>query len=286
MDVIINLMDKIYGDSNTLITIYIVGAVLLVIFITLLIISLRAPKAKEKILEEPKNDDKELNESEKIEEKETIESKKIEIDKIDENSNIIEDLETKSDHNDKLIDNNENEESHTDSIDISNIVIDETKKAKIEEDSSPIEIALENIETKKEEPEEIKKVSVDIPDIDSYADDVVKKVYEKNEQFSSVFVGDNTSTIKLDKVLDNLNVDEDIKDDLVEDSNKGEKVKESTSAPSNLDDLKIAMEDKKKEVELKQDELKQKLFNLKNSKIKSEETKKAEDLLNKLKDVQ
>ena len=56
MDIMLNFMDKIYGDSNTLSIIYVVGSVLLFIFIVLLIFSLRkSDKTNEpKILEEEK----------------------------------------------------------------------------------------------------------------------------------------------------------------------------------------------------------------------------------------
>ena len=49
-----------------------------------------------------------------------------------------------------------------------------------------------------------------------------------------------------------------------------------------LDGLKKALEEKQKEVTLKQDDLKSKLEGLKKEQTKSNETMKAEDLLNKL----
>ena len=49
-----------------------------------------------------------------------------------------------------------------------------------------------------------------------------------------------------------------------------------------LDGLKKALEEKQKEVTLKQDDLKAKLEGLKKEQPKSNDTMKAEDLLNKL----
>ena len=49
-----------------------------------------------------------------------------------------------------------------------------------------------------------------------------------------------------------------------------------------LDGLKKALEEKQKEVTIKQDDLKAKLEGLKQTQPKSNETIKAEDLLNKL----
>lgn len=49
-----------------------------------------------------------------------------------------------------------------------------------------------------------------------------------------------------------------------------------------LDGLKKALEEKQKEVSISQDDLKNKLNNLKKEETKSNETMKAEDLLNKL----
>ena len=54
---------------------------------------------------------------------------------------------------------------------------------------------------------------------------------------------------------------------------------------NSLDNLKKALEEKKKEVELKQDDLKSKLESLKTEKTTSNETLKAEDLLNKLNNI-
>jgi len=59
MNTVLNIMDKLYSNSDALKTVYVVGAVLLFIFVIMLITSLRKPeKEKEvKIIEEPKIDD-------------------------------------------------------------------------------------------------------------------------------------------------------------------------------------------------------------------------------------
>ena len=59
MNTVLNIMDKLYSNSDALKIVYVVGAVLLFIFVVMLIISLRKPeKEKEvKIIEEPKIDD-------------------------------------------------------------------------------------------------------------------------------------------------------------------------------------------------------------------------------------
>lgn len=159
-------------------------------------------------------------------------------------------------------------------------------------------------------------ISAEIPDVDSYVDNIVKKAYEKNEQFSSVYVGNNTSTIKLDKVMENLNVDEAVMESIVPDSEKSDtsvksekaveiprtvseveskdislENKESIETPktveikgntSSLDGLKRALEEKKKETNLKSDDLKAKLDELNAVKDNNSEAMKAEELLNKL----
>ena len=57
MNTILSFMDKLYSDTKTLSIVYVVGAVLLFIFIVMLIISLRKPKDEPKIIEEPKIDE-------------------------------------------------------------------------------------------------------------------------------------------------------------------------------------------------------------------------------------
>ena len=47
MNTILNFMDKIYSDSKALSMVYVIGAILLFIFILLLMLSLRKPDQKE-----------------------------------------------------------------------------------------------------------------------------------------------------------------------------------------------------------------------------------------------
>lgn len=323
MDTIMSFMDKIYSDTKTLTIIYIVGAVLLLIFIIMLIVSLRKPspkKMKTKILDEPKINKEQVDTKEEVIKEENKETDDLSASIEDKKEDIVKENITPIEEEQK-----------------------EIKEESVEEkEENPISKALDNVENKDimntvEEKEEIKpNVSAEIPDVDEFVDNVVKKTYEKNEQFSSVFVGNNTSTIKLDKVLEDLNVDEDIKVDIVPDDEKTivkeepkqeekeieepnvlvetepiiEEVKEETvntpiipeidpvaidnkptaadltvnepkeNSVNGLEDLKKAMEEKKKEVNLKQDELKSKLAGLKTE--KKEDVMKAEDLLNKL----
>ena len=128
------------------------------------------------------------------------------------------------------------------------------------------------------------------PDVDEYVDKIINKTYEKQEQFSSVYV---TSTVNLEKVLDKMNVDDDIKEAIVPEEEKTikEEIKEATIVDepvenemkepvlNNLDILKNKMEEKKKEMSNKQDDLKSKLDALKKEK---EEKTNLDDLKNKL----
>ena len=119
------------------------------------------------------------------------------------------------------------------------------------------------VENTQEELVDENMLASSIPDVDSYVDNIVKKTYEKNEQFSSVYVGDNTSTVKLDKVLDKLNIDEDIKKEIVPEEEKStpkEEIKEEKETIENidrveeqdeiksLDSLKETLEEQKEEV--------------------------------------
>ena len=290
MNTVLSFMDKLYSDSETLKIVYVVGAILLFVFIVLLIISIRKPDKKEKtkIIEEPKIDD-EIKEEVK---EPVIETTKEEIVK----EEVIKPLEEQSIFEKTRI-----------------IPLDEIKKAEEKEIVEEKEVIKESENILKEESvSEIKEnaynLSKDIPDVDSFVDSVVKKTYEKNEQFSSVYVG-NTSTVKLDKVLDNLNVDEDVKENIVPEEEKTVEVEEKSNdsineevtvsldetkeeienkkeEPENsLDNLKKALEDKKKEVELKQDDLKAKLQGLKEEKKEKTDALNPEDLLNKLNEL-
>lgn len=316
MNTILSFMDKLYSDSKTLSIVYVVGAVLLFIFIILLMVSLRKSDKKEttKIIEEPKIDDepKEKIEETKVEPKETLK---------EEPTTINESINNK-------IDKDKNEQSLEQSIFEKTVIIplDEIEKTVSREEN--IAQALDNVEKiesivkepemKETTEENVQELSKDIPSVDDFVDNVVKRTYEKNEQFSSVFVGNNTSTIKLDKVMENLNVDEEVKESIVPEEERTEmpktiesemgvnydpniekeievpnvlpeevietpKVVETEAEKTvSLDGLKKALEEKQKEVTLKQDDLKAKLEGLKREQTKSNETIKAEDLLNKL----
>lgn len=316
MNTILSFMDKLYGDSKTLSIVYVVGAVLLFIFIILLIVSLRKGDKKDitKIIEEPKIDEEPI---EKIDEtkEESKENTKPE-------SNLV--SEVKQDEEDK---EENNEQSLEQSIFEKTVIIPLNEIDQTTSREENIAQALDNVEkieekiepSVEEKPKEsVQELSKDIPNVDDFVDNVVKKTYEKNEQFSSVFVGNNTSTIKLDKVMENLNVDEDVKESIVPEEEKSEisqiiepeitnkevmekeieiptpasksieevetpKVAESNiDATVSLDNLKKALEEKQKEVSIKQDDLKAKLEGLMKENTKSNETMKAEDLLNKL----
>lgn len=278
MNTILNIMDKLYSDSKTLSIVYVVGAILLFVFIILLMISLRKPdkKEKQKIIEEPKieedNNILEINEEKKEEPKEEVSNIDIE------NNKETEEI--------KPLDQSIFEKTVI-------IPLDEIKQEKSIEDV--LTKAEEHVlEEETADNKTLENISAEIPDVDEFVDNVVKKTYEKNEQFSSVYVGDNTNTIKLDKVMENLNVDEEVKETIIPEeektivkeepveesneinstgNNEAEKGEESTDKEetkteeqetnNSLDDLKKALEEKKKEVELKQDDLKAKLESLK-----------------------
>lgn len=280
MNTLLSFMDKLYSDSKTLSIVYVVGAVLLFIFIVMLIISLRKPKDEPQIIEEPKIDEESKENIIESNNKEIIEDKKEE---------IIE----------KTIENEISEEPLTEQSIFEKTVIiplDELQK-----EEKTLENILEKVETPIQEEiveeKEIQedKISSEIPNVDDFVDNIVKKTYEKNEQFSSVYVGDKTSTIKLDKVLEDLDVDEAVVESIVPEEEKtieletsvqeevnvnevtqeDKKVEETTTQnitkeekenTNSLDNLKKALDEKKKEVELKQDDLKAKLESLKQNK--------------------
>ena len=253
MNTILSFMDKLYSDSKTLSIVYIVGAVLLFVFIIMLIISLRKPKDEPKIIEEPKIDDNQTNKQEIKETIEFTEQETIENEIIEENKEELKELSEQSIFEKTVI-----------------IPLDELNK------NETIEKALNVAEEKNEEAKEaeeekvdIPKISSEIPNIDEFVDNVVKKTYEKNEQFSSVFVGNETSTIKLDKVMESLNVDEKVLENIVPEEEKTpikeskieeneEKLEETieTTKNNSLDALKKALDEKKQEISLKQDDLK------------------------------
>ena len=313
MNTVLSFMDKLYSDSKTLSIVYVVGAILLFVFIILLMVSLRKTDKKEqtKIIEEPKIDEepKEVLVEDKKEEailKEELAQEKEEV--VEEVKE--EPLEQSIFEKTTIIPLSELEEQPSREENIAQALENVEKQEQVEENK------------KEEVLEEVSDLGKDIPNVDAYVESIMKKAYEKNEQFSSVFVGNNTSTIKLDKVMENLNVDEEVKDNIVpedeksvetknvevqsviseetsavnEASNEEEielpKVEEKIETPQvvekklentvSLDGLKKALEEKQKEVTIKQDDLKAKLEGLKQAQPKSNETIKAEDLLNKL----
>lgn len=285
MNIILNFMDKIYGDSKTLSIIYVVGAVLLFIFIILLIISLRKPDKKEKtkIIEEPKIEDDKTN-ANSLSDVNILTSeteKPLEENKVD-NVNEKDDIKEESISSQNIF-----EKTTIIPINKDNLEIDKTYNKE-----ENIEKALDNAENmsvpKEEKKEEIdvSKLSSEIPSVDDFVDDVVKKTYEKNEQFSSVYV-DNTDTVKLDKVMEDLNVDKDVKENLAPTEVKEEvelpketeeKVEEKTTTPDNK--LEEVVE-KKPNNTSNLDELKAKLNNL-SGKTNPTGAVNKEELLSKL----
>lgn len=302
MNIMLNFMDKIYSDDKAMTMVYIVGSVLLFIFIVLLIFSLRKPSKKDNvnIIDEPKDNTKdEVKEDTKEDIINKEDEKKEET--IEKTENVAE--EVKKDETSRL-DNNvvetenvaeDNKDTNifekTTIIPLENVKVNENELSKEEN----IEKALDNASKEHKITPEINekiddsKISTDIPNVDEFVDNVVKKTYEKNEQFSSVYVGDNTSTMKLDKVMDQVNMDKDVKKEItgvdnVLDDNEKIKAEESSldikeesasdlvkdEIPSKLDNLKEALEEKKED-ELKKEEVKEETTAI-----------NKEDLLNKL----
>lgn len=302
MNIMLNFMDKIYSDDKAMTMVYIVGSVLLFIFIVLLIFSLRKPSKKDNvnIIAEPKDNTKdEVKEDTKEDIINKEDEKKEET--IEKTENVVE--EVKKDETSNL-DNNvvetenvseDNKDTNifekTTIIPLENVKVNENELSKEEN----IEKALDNASKEHKITPEINekiddsKISTDIPNVDEFVDNVVKKTYEKNEQFSSVYVGDNTSTMKLDKVMDQVNMDKDVKKEITGVDNvldDNEKIKEEESSldikeesasdlvkdeiPSKLDNLKEALEERKED-ELKKEEAKEETTAI-----------NKEDLLNKL----
>ena len=293
MNLMLNFMDKIYSDDKTMTMIYIIGAVLLFIFIVLLIFSLRKPSKKDiKVMDVPKDDTL----KDKVEEKG---NEKVEV--VDTNTDTKEEVITKEENttlNEKAnIEEPKEEDKNifekTTIIPLDNIKPNENELSKEEN----IEKALDNvnnIEQIKPKVEETKEeindnISTEIPNVDEFVDNVVKKTYEKNEQFSSVYVGDNTSTMKLDKIMDNVNLDKDVKKEITG-------VEDDTELPNLKDKINEMKEEKELGIEettasdLVVDEIPNKLDNLKEAlegkkqeEVKTETTAiNKEDLLNKL----
>ncbi len=302
MNIMLNFMDKIYSDDKAMTMVYIVGSVLLFIFIVLLIFSLRKPSKKDNvnIIDEPKDNTKdEVKEDTKEDITNKEDEKKEET--IEKTENVVE--EVKKDETSRL-DNNvvetenvaeDNKDTNifekTTIIPLENVKVNENELSKEEN----IEKALDNVSKEHKITPEINekiddsKISTDIPNVDEFVDNVVKKTYEKNEQFSSVYVGDNTSTMKLDKVMDQVNMDKDVKKEITGVDNTlddNERIKEEESSldikeesasdlvkdeiPSKLDNLKEALEERKED-EVKKEEVKEETTAI-----------NKEDLLNKL----
>lgn len=284
MNIILNFMDKIYGDSKTLSIIYVVGAVLLFIFIILLIISLRKPDKKEKtkIIEEPKIEDDKTN-TNSLNDVTNETEKSLEENKVD-NVNEKDDIKEESISSQNIF-----EKTTIIPINKDNLEKEIDKTYNKEEN---IEKALDNAENmsapkeEKKEEVDVSKLSSEIPSVDDFVDDVVKKTYEKNEQFSSVYV-DNTDTVKLDKVMEDLNVDKDVKENLAP-----TEVKEEVELPKEtevkVEEKNTTLDNKLEEVEEKKpnntsnlDELKAKLNNL-SGKTNPTGAVNKEELLSKL----
>ena len=140
MNTVLSFMDKIYGDSSTLSMIYIVGSILLFIFIILLIFSLRKPSEnnKEKIIEEPNINPKEENEVK-------IESPNVE-------EKPVEDKEQVNPIVESINKPDEQKQENLSSI----LDKAEEKKEEIKEDE------VDN--------QELPKLSTEIPNIDDYVD--------------------------------------------------------------------------------------------------------------------
>ena len=284
MNIMLNFMEKIYSDTDTLSIVYIVGAVLLFIFIVLLIFSLR------KSYDEGNKEDKDVKKDDSIKE-----NKKEEIIVEDKNEEKIDETINEKDFEkaDKTIDdNNEEEKVDEQSIFEKTTIIPLDDVSKDEESKNDnVKEALDKVEDNKsiEKKENTLDESIvnDIPDVDEFVDSVVKKTYERSDQFSSVYVDNNENTIELNKVMDNVNVEDNVKKELLDesDTNKDDEyvveeetaTKEENDKPLNLDNLKKALNGDKVDVNLKQDELKNKLDNLK----KDTKTSK-EELLSKL----
>ena len=288
MNIMLNFMDKIYSDTKTLKMVYIVGAVLLFIFIILLIFSLRKnddKKDDKKIVkvDEDKHDDviSETKDSNIVDEKD---------------SSILNESDNKTEAVDEVEESKENEPKEEDSnifekttiIPLENVTSDKQELSKEENISK----ALDNVESMKTLKTEEKKDNTDykslsdqIPDVDDFVNDVVKKTYEKNEQFSSVYVGDNTSTMKLDKVMDEVNLDNDVKKELtgVDDVSDNKKIEEDNTLDVNLEDnTSTASELVTHEIPTKLDNLKEALEEKKKEEKVETTAINKEDLLNKL----
>lgn len=268
MNIMLNFMDKIYSDTKTLKMVYIIGAVLLFIFIILLIFSLRKNDDKKEDKKIVKIDDEKHDDKKDETEDSNIVNEK--------NNSVLDESDKKNEKVDEVEESKENGKKEEDSnifekttiIPLENVVNDKQELSKEENISK----ALDNVESmkaldteEKKDDTDYKSLSDQIPDVDDFVNDVVKKTYEKNEQFSSVYVGDNTSTMKLDKVMDQVNLDNDVKKELtgVSDTSDEKKIEEkelssedntSTASelvndeiPTKLNNLKEALEEKKKD---------------------------------------
>lgn len=284
MNIMLNFMDKIYSDTKTLKMVYIIGAVLLFIFIILLIFSLRKnddKKDDKKIvkIDDEKHDDKK---------DETEDSNIVDL----KNNSVLDESDKKNEKVDEVEESKENEKKEEDSnifekttiIPLENVVNDKQELSKEENISK----ALDNVESmkalnteEKKDDTDYKSLSDQIPDVDDFVNDVVKKTYEKNEQFSSVYVGDNTTTMKLDKVMDQVNLDNDVKKELTGSDTSDEKKIEEKDV-SLEDNISTASELVTDEIPTKLDNLKEALEeNKKDEKVETTAINK-EDLLNKL----
>ena len=272
MNLILNYMDKIYGDTKMLTIVYVVGAGLLFVFIILLIISIRKPDKKKSVdIIDVDNETK----KEKVEDK---------------NEEVEEKVITE--------DTNNSDIKHEDSIFEKTTIIpldDINTDPKSDSSENDVEKALDNADNMKiveEEKEEVNnaKLSSEIPDVDDFVDNVVTKTYEKNDQFSSVYVENKKDdTMKLDKIMDNVDVDESVKSNLVEDDSIEEEEMDETIEEENYEDREGSGVDLIEDTNPKLDDLK-KALEAKKDVVNSEDSKdvnekkaiSTDDLKNKL----
>ena len=228
--------------------------------------------------------------------KETIEENKNDIDINKEAIEDKKDVDTNIEVNDDKTVVEEKEEIDNQNIFEKTTVIplDEIKPEDLSlNKEETIEKALDNVsnmeykEPTNEEPKE--SIVAEIPDVDDFVNDVIKKTYEKTEQFSSVYVDNekknddsNNENMSLGETVENNDNNEIVlenKEDnnIINDNNIKEDKKEQNSI-INLNDLKNALNEEKTDVSIKQDDLKQKLDSIKKTSTKTS----AEELLKKL----
>ena len=247
MGIIFNFMEKLYSDTNVLSTVYIVGSVLIFILILILIFSIRNTEKKEDKTEIIEEVDSDSNLSEETHSNEEVDAE-----------NNIKDEEIKGENKEEI--DEKNIFDATTIIPLDDIKPNDEKVSKEEN----IDKALDNVENKEVVSvtnEEETNISSQIPDVDQFVDDIVKKTYERHEERKEVEPSEPIIEKEAEENNNELNEKEDEKHEV------------------NLDNLKKALDGDKVDVNLKQSELKEKLDSMKN---KSNEATSAEDLLDKL----